>query len=185
MLTIIDNKNQSNRKMSAQLIIEEFVKSKENHQKQKSQEQILLNLPKKLFIHKQQFNDIQENLKNRKSKQTQEVRNRLFSPINSKILNPPKSKSIQEKKQETQIQIDLKSVIPQSSKTLIDWMQVIKNINCPKDPLKKWIRDIIIKNKIIQDYDFAILIRILMQLYKLKQATLVNLFSEIIEELEI
>ncbi|CAK83620.1 unnamed protein product (macronuclear) [Paramecium tetraurelia] len=162
----------------------ECIRSKENLRKQSSLDQHSSSLPKKILIHKQQFNDLQENLKNRKLKEAHQTQNRLPSPINLKILMPPKSKSIQEKKQETQNQIDLKVLIPENSNSFIDWKELISNLNGPNYPLKKWMRDIIIKNNIILDYDFAILIRILMQLYKFKQPTLVNIFSEIIEELE-
>ncbi|CAD8078412.1 unnamed protein product [Paramecium primaurelia] len=184
MMTINNNKNLTNNKFNTQNIMVESIKSKENLRKQSSLDQYSSSLPKKILIHKQQFNDLQESLKNRKSKETQQTQNRLPSPINLKILIPPKSKSIQEKKQDTQIQINLKDIIPENSNSFIDWKGIISNLNSPNYPLKKWVRDIIIKNNIIQDYDFAILIRILMQIYKFKQPTLVNIFSEIIEELE-
>ncbi|KAM3140925.1 hypothetical protein pb186bvf_006936 [Paramecium bursaria] len=80
-------------------------------------------------------------------------------------------------------QADPSLMIPQTARSTVDWNKLISTLK-PQLPLKEWIKEIAFTHRIFEDYDFAILIRLLVYQYKLKQQTLVNIVAEIIEELE-
>ncbi|CAD8081758.1 unnamed protein product [Paramecium primaurelia] len=143
-------------------------------------------------IHKKKLQTIKECLTDRNKKEPSYFFRRLPSPTNisslQNKLNNIKSKSTQEKMLYTKLlpppNIELSKFIPESTKTKVDWDTCIKTLQGPQYPIKKWIRQLAIQNRIFDETDFAILIRILVQAYQIKQTTLINIVSELIEEFE-
>ncbi|CAD8068865.1 unnamed protein product [Paramecium sonneborni] len=147
-----------------------------------------------MAIHRKKLQNIKECLTDRSNKEPSYFFRRLPSPqgINSNPicnkLTMIKSKSTQEKLQNPKIlpppKIDIEKFIPKNTKTNICWIELINSLHGPQYPIKKWIKQLAIQNKIFDENDFAILIRILVQAYQIKQTTLVGLVAEIIEEFE-
>ncbi|CAK73578.1 unnamed protein product (macronuclear) [Paramecium tetraurelia] len=147
-----------------------------------------------MAIHRKKLQNIKECLTDRSNKEPSYFFRRLPSPqsLNSNSmfnkLTMIKSKSTQDKLQNGKIipppKIDIDNFIPQNTKTQISWINFINSLHGPQYPLKRWIKQLAIENRIFDENDFAILIRILVKAYQIKQTTLVSLVAEIIEEFE-